>query len=192
MIAWAQRRGLPSSIALVKEIQTIIHFFLIRMKFKLQKSANFLHTKYLTHKLMCFVICIPLREHVSCLCLPTVWSTSPGLLVWPPPFSSPPTSGPLSEQGRVSEFEISGNRQKSHVLKNCSKLKFQHVVCEVIVGVGVWVEVGDVASSEQSGRTELGHFHHLPARSHKRVVTEAGLLLKRLGNIVNQKFENNV
>ena len=59
-----------------------------------------------------------------------------------------------------------------------------------IVGVGGWV--GDVASSEQSGRTELGHFHHLPARSHKRVVTEAGLLLKRLGNIVNQKFENNV
>ena len=82
--------------------------------------------------------------------------------------------------------------QKSYISKNCSKLKFQHVVCEVIVGVGVWVEVGDVASSEQSGRTELGHFHHLPARSHKRVVTEAGLLLKRLGNIVNQKFENNV
>ena len=99
-------------------------------------------------------------------------------------------------------------------MKNCPKLKFQHVVCEVIVGVGGWVGdvvvghllllgwvggwvdgwlgVGDVASSEQSGRTELGHFHHLPARSHKRVVTEAGLLLKRLGNIVNQKFENNV
>ena len=95
MIAWAQRRGLPSSIG---ERNPNNHsFFLIPMKFKLQKSANFLHTKYLTHKLMCFVICIPLREHVSCLCLPTVWSTSPGLLVWPPPFSSPPTSGPLSE-----------------------------------------------------------------------------------------------
>ena len=37
----------------------------------------------------------PWQRHVSCLCLPTVWSTSPGLLVWPPPFSSPPTSGPL-------------------------------------------------------------------------------------------------
>ena len=70
-------------------------------------------------------------------------------------------------------------------------------VGDVVVGhplllgsVGGWV--GDVASSEQSGRTELGHFHHLPARSHKRVVTEAGLHLKRLGNIAIQKFENNV
>ena len=41
------------------------------------------------------------REQVACLCLPTVWSTSPGLLVWPPPFSSQPTSGPLDRGGSV-------------------------------------------------------------------------------------------
>ena len=76
------------------------------------------------------------REQVSCLCLPTVWSTSPGLLVWPPPFSSQPTSGPL-DRGKSVGLKCQ-TIQKSYISKSCSKLKFQHVVCEVIVGVGGW------------------------------------------------------